>query len=52
MYLTNSRPDRQLVWYDRSGKELSRGPLMGQSNGVSLASDGRKLVFAFKLDQN
>jgi Tol biopolymer transport system component len=46
MYLTNSRPDRQLVWYDRSGKELSRGPLMGQSNGVSLASDGRKLVFA------
>ena len=25
MYLANSRPDLQLIWYDRSGKELARG---------------------------
>jgi eukaryotic-like serine/threonine-protein kinase len=45
MYLANSRPDRQLVWYDRSGKELARGPMTGQTNGVSLAPDGKRLAF-------
>ena len=37
MYLANSRPDLQLIWYDRSGKELARGSMTGQANGISLA---------------
>ena len=45
MYLANSRPDRQLVWYDRSGKELARATMTGQTNGVSLAPDGKRVAF-------
>ena len=30
MYLTNGRPDRQLVWYDRSGTELGRAATTGR----------------------
>jgi Tol biopolymer transport system component len=45
MYLANSRPDRQLVWYDRSGKELVRAGVVGQASGVSLAPDGKRVVF-------
>ena len=47
MYLTNGRPDRQLIWYSRSGAELGRaariGPVLGAS--VSLAPDGRRVAF-------
>jgi len=45
MYLANSRPDLQLVWYDRSGKELVRGAMAGQANGVSLAADNKRVAF-------
>jgi hypothetical protein len=47
MYLTNGRPDRQLIWYSRSGAELERaariGPVLGAS--VSLAPDGKRVAF-------
>jgi Tol biopolymer transport system component len=46
MYLTNGRPDQQLVWYDRSGKELSRAAMTGYQGGaVSLAPDGKRVAF-------
>ncbi len=45
VYLTDSRPDRQLVWYDRSGKEAGRAALLGQGSGVSLAPDGKRVAF-------
>jgi Tol biopolymer transport system component len=45
MYLANSRPDLQLIWYDRSGRELARGAVTGQSNGISLSGDGKRVVF-------
>jgi serine/threonine protein kinase len=45
MYLANSRPDLQLVWYDRSGKELARGAMAGQTNGIALAADGKRVAF-------
>ena len=45
MYLANSRPDLQLIWYDRSGKELARGSMTGQANGISLARDGKRVAF-------
>jgi Tol biopolymer transport system component len=45
MYLANSRPDLQLIWYDRSGKELSRGSMTGQGLGISLAADGKRVSF-------
>jgi Tol biopolymer transport system component len=45
MYLANSRPDRQLVWYDRSGNELDRAGIVGQASGVSVAPDGKRVVF-------
>jgi Tol biopolymer transport system component len=45
MYLANSRPDLQLIWYDRSGKELARGSMTGQVNGIALARDGKRVAF-------
>ena len=45
MYLANSRPDLQLIWYDRSGKELARGAVTGQANGISLSGDGKRVAF-------
>jgi serine/threonine protein kinase len=45
MYLANSRPERQMVWYDRSGIELGRAAMTGQGRGVSLAPDGKRVVF-------
>ena len=50
MYLANGRPERQLVWYDRSGKELGRGAMTGQNNGVSLAPDGKRVAFGPRTD--
>jgi serine/threonine protein kinase len=47
LYLTNARPDRQLIWYERGGAELGRaaliGPVLGAS--VSLAPDGKRVAF-------
>jgi Tol biopolymer transport system component len=45
MYLANSRPDLQLIWYDRSGNELARGSMTGQASGISLAADGKRVSF-------
>jgi serine/threonine protein kinase/Tol biopolymer transport system component len=45
VYLTASRPDRQLVWYDRAGKETGRAALLGQGSGVYLAPDGKHVAF-------
>jgi hypothetical protein len=45
MYLANSRPDLQLIWYDRSGKEFARAATTGQANGISLARDGKRVAF-------
>lgn len=46
MYLANSRPDQQMVWYDRSGKELGRAAMTGEQGGaVSLAPDGKRVAF-------
>jgi dipeptidyl aminopeptidase/acylaminoacyl peptidase len=45
MYLANSRPDLQLIWYDRSGKELARGAVTGQPTGISLSGDGNRVAF-------
>jgi Tol biopolymer transport system component len=51
VYLTDSRPDRQLVWYDRSGKETDRAALLGQGSGVSPAPDGKRAAFRRSDDQ-
>jgi serine/threonine protein kinase/Tol biopolymer transport system component len=45
MYLLNSRPDKQLVWVDRSGKGVGRAAMTNQGGGVSLASDGKRVAF-------
>ena len=47
MYLANGRPDRQLVWYDRSGTERGRAAMIGSGTGtaVSLAPDGKRVAF-------
>jgi eukaryotic-like serine/threonine-protein kinase len=45
VYMANGRPDKQLVWYDRSGKELTRVGGTGKGNAVSLAPDGRRVAF-------
>ena len=46
MYLVNGRPDRQLVWYARSGTELGRAATTGDQGGaVSLAPDGKRVAF-------
>jgi serine/threonine protein kinase/Tol biopolymer transport system component len=45
MYVANGRPETQLIWVDRAGKEVDRGPMTGQGAGVSLAADGRRMAF-------
>jgi serine/threonine protein kinase/Tol biopolymer transport system component len=47
MYLLNGRPDRQLVWYDRSGTARGRGATIGSGTGtsVALAPDGKRVAF-------
>ena len=45
-YLANGRPDQQLVWYDRSGKEIGRvAKSAGRVSGVALAPDGKRVAF-------
>ena len=46
MYLVNGRPERQMVWYARSGTELIRAAMTGgQGGAVSLAPDGERVAF-------
>ncbi|MGH9255772.1 MAG: protein kinase domain-containing protein [Vicinamibacterales bacterium] len=46
MYLANGRPDQELVWYDRSGKELDRAAQTSNPrSGISLAPDGKRVAF-------
>ena len=47
VYLTNGRPERQLIWYDRSGKERGRAADdgSGPATAVSLAPDGKRVAF-------
>ncbi|HTL02845.1 MAG TPA: protein kinase [Vicinamibacterales bacterium] len=45
MYLANGRPEQQLVWYDRSHKELGRAATIGTQGGVSLERGGRLVTF-------
>ena len=45
-FLANGYPVRQLIWYDRSGKESGRAAVTGSLGGaVSLAPDGRSVGF-------
>jgi len=47
VYLANSRPDSQLAWLDRSGKELAKvGSPARQFEGVTLSPDGKQIAFA------
>jgi Tol biopolymer transport system component len=47
MYLANGRPERQLIWYDRAGKERGRAAVTGSGPGtaVALAPDGKRVAF-------
>lgn len=45
LYLANSRADRQLIWYDRAGAEVSRGAVTGLGGGISLSPDGKRIAF-------
>jgi Tol biopolymer transport system component len=46
MYLTNSRADRQMVWFDRTGTEAGRAANTGLTqSAVSLSPDGKKVAF-------
>jgi hypothetical protein len=45
VYLANSIPDHQLVWFDRSGKEQSRVGSPGALTGISLSPDGQTVAF-------
>ena len=53
-YRRSSAPDRrQLVWFDRSGKEIQPlGSPSGISNQPSLSRDGERVVFYRGLDSN
>jgi eukaryotic-like serine/threonine-protein kinase len=45
-FVANGYPVRQLIWYDRSGKETGRAATTGSLGGaVSLAPDGRSVTF-------
>jgi eukaryotic-like serine/threonine-protein kinase len=54
VYLANSRPPLQLVWYDRSGQETARAVQLGGIGGsdASLAPDGRQVAFRRTDAQN
>jgi DNA-binding winged helix-turn-helix (wHTH) protein/Tol biopolymer transport system component len=46
VYLTNQTNDRQLAWFDRSGRELGKvGPVRPQ-RGLALSPDGRAVLFS------
>ncbi len=45
-FVANGYPVRQLIWYDRTGKETGRAAMTGALGGaVSLAPDGRSVGF-------
>ena len=50
VYLTNGRPDGQMVWYDRSGSVLGRAGGAGQFRVVSLAPPDNKTVAVLHVD--
>ncbi len=53
VYLANGKPDQQLVWYDRAGKELGRAAMTGSwGSSVSLAPDGKRVAFVRGDQQN
>ena len=46
IYLTNSRIDRQMVWYDRAGVQVGRAARTGiRPAAVSLSPDGKRVLF-------
>jgi Tol biopolymer transport system component len=46
VFATGTRPQRQLAWFDRSGRELERGPSTGDSGGgVNLSRSGQAMSF-------
>ncbi len=45
VYAVNARPDRQLVWYDRAGSETGRAAVTGNTNGIFLSPDGKRVAF-------
>jgi hypothetical protein len=45
IYLANAQPERQLVWYDRTGAEVGRAAKVTFQNGVSLSPDGTRVAF-------
>jgi Tol biopolymer transport system component/predicted Ser/Thr protein kinase len=50
--LRNGNPVRQLIWYDRDGRESGRSALTGSRGGAaSLAPDGRAVAFVRGDDQ-
>jgi serine/threonine protein kinase len=45
-FVANGYPVKQLIWYDRSGKESGRAAVTGSlGTAVSLAPDGRSVAF-------
>ena len=52
LYLANARTDRQMVWYDRTGKELGREANTGfTSAAISISTDGKRMSFRRADDQ-
>ena len=50
-YVSNGRPPRRLVWYDRTGKELETVTMLANiPGGVSLAPGGQRVAFSRRLD--
>jgi serine/threonine protein kinase len=50
VYLANARPDKQLIWFDRTGKELSRVGMPGDIRSMSLSPDGKQVAFTRQND--
>ncbi len=51
-YLTGGAPGRQLIWFDRSGKELESVGPPGEINDVVLSVDGKRIAIQRSLDGN
>jgi serine/threonine protein kinase len=45
VYLTNSLPDSQLIWFDRSGKQQAKVGLSSLQYGVSLSPDEKVVAY-------
>jgi Tol biopolymer transport system component len=45
VYAEGAAMDRQLIWFDRSGKQISAVPGLDSYAGVSLSPDGKKLAY-------